>query len=75
MLLDLQHNQKTNQKMKTRFKLLLILIFFGNVTAQHKGNYDQISRQNVLHSGNATIYNPTVQQQINKILIPVHMFL
>lgn len=56
--------------------VLLILIFFGNVTAQHKGNYDQISRQNVLHSGNATIYNPTVQQQINKVLNPsTHVFI
>jgi hypothetical protein len=48
--------------------LLVLLIFFGNVTAQHEGNYDQISRQNVLHSGNSTVYNPTVQQQITKTL-------
>ena len=57
--------------MKSNFlNLILLLFFFGNVTAQHKGNYNQISRQNVLHSGNATIYNPTVQQQIAKVLNP-----
>ncbi|WP_047548131.1 SIMPL domain-containing protein [Psychroserpens sp. Hel_I_66] len=56
--------------------LILFLFFFGNANAQHKGNYDQISRQNVLHSGNATIYNPTVQQQINKVLNPsTHVFI
>lgn len=49
---------------------LLILVCLLTSTAQHKGNYDEISRQNILHSGNATIYNPTVQQQINKILNP-----
>ncbi|MDB9720486.1 SIMPL domain-containing protein [Winogradskyella sp.] len=42
--------------------------------AQHKGNYnlitDDISRQNILTSENATIYNPTVQQQIHKVLQP-----
>ncbi len=38
--------------------------------AQHKGNYEHISRQNVLHSGNANLYNPTVQQQINQTLSP-----
>ena len=42
--------------------------------AQHMGNYNnddfQISRQNIALSGNANIYNPTVQQQINKVLNP-----
>ncbi|OUS00340.1 SIMPL domain-containing protein [Flavobacteriales bacterium 33_180_T64] len=50
--------------------ILLILLCILTTNAQHKGNYDQLSRQNILHSGNATIYNPTVQQQINKILNP-----
>ncbi|MGS2727557.1 SIMPL domain-containing protein [Psychroserpens sp. BH13MA-6] len=50
--------------------ILLIVSYFATTNAQHKGNYDLISRQNVLHSGNANIYNPTVQQQINKILNP-----
>jgi len=44
------------------------------VIAQHKGNYNQItqdiSRQNILTSGNAAIYNPAVQQQIYKVLQP-----
>ncbi|MCA0133428.1 SIMPL domain-containing protein [Winogradskyella alexanderae] len=42
--------------------------------AQHKGNYNQItpdiSRQNILNSSNAALYNPTVQQQIHKTLHP-----
>lgn len=42
--------------------------------AQHKGNYNDISvdisRQNILTSGNATIYNPTVQQKIHTVLQP-----
>lgn len=42
--------------------------------AQHKGNYNQItqdiSRQNILTAGNAQIYNPTVQQNMNKTLHP-----
>ncbi|MBR9915383.1 MAG: SIMPL domain-containing protein [Algicola sp.] len=50
--------------------ILLIISYIGTTNAQHKGNYDLISRQNVLHSGNANIYNPTVQQHINKILNP-----
>jgi len=55
---------------------LLILVCIITVNAQHKGNYDQISRQNILHSGNATIYNPTIQQQISKILNPsTHVFI
>lgn len=61
--------------MKTiKLTLLLILFCSINLSAQHKGNYNQItqdiSRQNILTSGNANIYNPTVQQQINKVLHP-----
>ena len=50
--------------------LLLFIISIFTAQAQHKGNYDQISRQNVLHSGNVNLYNPTVQQQINTVLTP-----
>ncbi|MEH6537971.1 MAG: SIMPL domain-containing protein [Psychroserpens sp.] len=50
--------------------MLFMLITMTTSYAQHKGNYNQISRQNILHSGNAALYNPTVQQQINKILNP-----
>ena len=58
------------------FSVLLIFTCTLSICAQHKGNYNQISRQNVLHSGNATIYNPTVQQQINKVLNPsTHVFI
>jgi len=61
--------------MKTiKLTLLLFLFLSINISAQHKGNYNQItkdiSRQNILTSGNAHIYNPTVQQQINKVLHP-----
>jgi hypothetical protein len=56
--------------------ILLVFLCILTTNAQHKGNYDQISRQNILHSGNATIYNPTVQQQINKVLTPsTHVFI
>nr|WP_321237605.1 SIMPL domain-containing protein [uncultured Psychroserpens sp.] len=56
--------------------ILLILVCILTTNAQHKGNYDKISRQNILHSGNATIYNPTIQQQINKVLTPsTHVFI
>ncbi|MCK8482165.1 SIMPL domain-containing protein [Psychroserpens algicola] len=63
--------------MKTKtLSLLLICVCFFTSFAQHKGNYDQISRQNILLSGNATIYNPTVQQNINKGLTPsTHVFI
>ncbi|MEM6515489.1 MAG: SIMPL domain-containing protein [Bacteroidota bacterium] len=50
--------------------IITFCLFTLHGFTQHKGNYDQISRQNVLHSGNAAIYNPTVQQQITKILNP-----
>lgn len=50
----------------------LSLFLCNHLLAQHKGNYNQItediSRQNILSSGNATIYNPTVAQQLNKTL-------
>jgi hypothetical protein len=57
-------------------KLVLLLLVFScyYISAQHKGNYNQItqdiSRQNILTSGNAQIYNPVVQQQMRKILQP-----
>ncbi|MEN8884762.1 MAG: SIMPL domain-containing protein [Winogradskyella sp.] len=54
--------------------VVLLLLCSYYTIAQHKGNYnlitDDISRQNILTSGNATIYNPTVQQQIHKVLQP-----
>jgi hypothetical protein len=58
-----------------RKHLLLPLLFIYSISiAQHKGNYEDqdflISRQNVLLSGNANTYNPTVQQQLNKNLNP-----
>jgi hypothetical protein len=64
-----------NQEMKNYNLAVMLLLFCCSIlTAQHKGNYNQItpdiSRQNILTSGNATIYNPTVQQQINKVLHP-----
>lgn len=56
---------------KYLFATVLFLFISGTLNAQHKGNYDDlISRQNILQSGNATIYNPTVQHQINKTLNP-----
>ncbi|WP_179021097.1 SIMPL domain-containing protein [Winogradskyella forsetii] len=60
--------------MKTTLLAFVLLLFNINLSAQHRGNYNQItqdiSRQNILSSGNAQIYNPTVQQQINKTLYP-----
>lgn len=57
---------------KRNYLLLLLLMCNTILLAQHKGNYNQItadiSRQNILTAGNATIYNPVVQQQINKVL-------
>ncbi|MBU2922737.1 SIMPL domain-containing protein [Winogradskyella psychrotolerans] len=54
--------------------LVLLLISSITISAQHRGNYNEItsdiSRQNILSSGNAKIYNPTVQQQINQTLYP-----
>ncbi|WP_458627798.1 SIMPL domain-containing protein [Winogradskyella sp. PC D3.3] len=57
-------------------KLTFTLFLIGclSITAQHKGNYNEItqdiSRQNILTSGNAQIYNPTVQQQVQQVLHP-----
>jgi hypothetical protein len=61
--------------MKKSILVLVFLIFILIPSfAQHKGNYNdqdfQISRQNIALSGNANIYNPTIQQQLNKILNP-----
>lgn len=59
---------------KSNLVLLLFMISCYSLSAQHKGNYNQItqdiSRQNILSSGNAQIYNPVVQQQIHKVLQP-----
>jgi len=59
---------------KTNLAFLLFVFSCYLLSAQHKGNYNQItqdiSRQNILTSGNAQIYNPVVQQQINKVLRP-----
>lgn len=59
---------------KSNLLVLLLMLFCSIITAQHKGNYNQIiqdiSRQNILTSGNANIYNPAVQQQIHKVLHP-----
>ena len=57
---------------KSNLALLLLIFSSYFLIAQHKGNYNQItpdiSRQNILTSGNANIYNPVVQQQIHKVL-------
>ena len=54
--------------------VIMLLLCCSIITAQHKGNYNQItqeiSRQNILSAGNATIYNPAIQQHINKVLHP-----
>ncbi len=59
---------------KSNLALLLLIFSCCYLTAQHKGNYNQItrdiSRQNILTSGNAQIYNPVIQQQIYKVLNP-----
>ncbi|WP_299110599.1 SIMPL domain-containing protein [uncultured Winogradskyella sp.] len=59
---------------KNNLASMVFLFCCSILIAQHRGNYNQItpeiSRQNILASGNATIYNPTVHQQINKILHP-----
>ena len=59
---------------KSKLTFLLVMLFSCITNAQHKGNYNQItpeiSRQNILSSGNAIIYNPAVQQQIHKVLQP-----
>jgi hypothetical protein len=57
--------------------LLLPLSYYFIGAQQHKGNYNQItkdiSRQNILTSGNTQIYNPVVQQQIHKVLQASHI--
>lgn len=54
--------------------LVVLLLFSIAISAQHRGNYNEItqdiSRQNILTSGNAQIYNPTVKKQINQVLYP-----
>lgn len=54
--------------------LLVLLVVSSNLLAQYKGNYNdqdfQISRQNILTSGNANAYNPIVQQQMHRPLTP-----
>lgn len=53
---------------------VLQLFILCPLYAQHLGNFNnedfKLSRQNIAMSGNANIYNPTVQQQINKVLNP-----
>ncbi len=61
--------------MKNFILVLCFQVFILHpIFAQHLGNYNnedfKISRQNIAFSGNATIYNPTVQEQINKVLYP-----
>ncbi|MBU2929071.1 SIMPL domain-containing protein [Winogradskyella psychrotolerans] len=60
--------------MKSINLLLVLFISCFSLSAQHRGNYNEItqdiSRQNILSSGNAQIYNPTVQQQIHQTLHP-----
>lgn len=54
--------------------IALILFIVPASFSQHMGNYNnedfKLSRQNIAMGGNATIYNPTVQQQLNKVLFP-----
>lgn len=60
--------------MKSNLFLTLIMCFSLTCFSQYKGNYnhvnEDISRQNILTSGNANLYNPTVQRQIQKNLNP-----
>ena len=59
---------------KRNLAIVILLCSTYFLAAQHKGNYNQItqdiSRQNILTSGNANIYNPVIQQQIHKVLNP-----
>ena len=59
---------------KLAFIAVLQLFIYTSSFAQHLGNYNdedyKLSRQNIAMSGNAAIYNPTVQQQINQVLNP-----
>lgn len=63
--------------MKYTYLILACLLFFSELAqAQHKGNYNQqqleevVSRQNIAALGNAPIYNPVVQQQLNRPINP-----
>ncbi|RMA56684.1 SIMPL domain-containing protein [Ulvibacter antarcticus] len=63
--------------MKYTYILLGFIFFISEATvAQHKGNYNQqelenvVSRKNISGFGNAQIYNPVVQQQLNLALQP-----
>ena len=51
-------------KKHTLVGVILFVSTIYTLSAQHKGNYNQItpeiSRQNILTSGNANIYNPTI---------------
>ncbi|HLT34345.1 MAG TPA: SIMPL domain-containing protein [Aquaticitalea sp.] len=64
---------------KTVFTIQLILLVNVLSFGQHLGNYNnndfEISRKNIAVSGNANSYNPTVQQQINKILHPSNVLI
>ncbi|MGJ8591082.1 MAG: SIMPL domain-containing protein [Aquaticitalea sp.] len=59
---------------KQNILVIVFQVFVMTTVAQHLGNYNnedfKLSRQNIALSGNANIYNPTVQQQINKVLNP-----
>lgn len=76
MRIDLQHNQKPFL-MKNIIVFTVFQFFILATFAQHLGNYNnedfKLSRQNIAMSGNANIYNPVVQQQINKILYPTNV--
>lgn len=62
--------------MKSIFFTFLFLTSIS-LFSQHKGNYEDadfaISRQNILQSGNANIYNPVIQQQVHKNLVPSNL--
>lgn len=65
--------------MKKQFITVLILFVYTTIHAQHRGNYDYtvesaelISRQNVMHGGNAPFYNPNVYNQTNANLNPTN---
>lgn len=65
---------KNTFSIKQIFLVTVFQLFILTSFSQHLGNFNnedyKLSRQNIAMSGNANIYNPTVQQQINKILNP-----
>jgi uncharacterized protein YggE len=65
---------KNTSSIKHLILIIVLQISILSTFAQHLGNYNnedfKLSRQNIAMSGNANIYNPTVQQQINKVLNP-----